>query len=76
MSPDKARYFPCNRRISASVKKHIEMNDSVGINVAKNFNSIVVEVGGHENVSFLEEKKIVEILLIKQDDYSLEKEML
>ena len=53
-SLDKARYFPCNRRISASVKKRIEMNDSEGINIAQNFNFIVVEAGGHENVSFLE----------------------
>ena len=30
------------------------MNDSAGINIAQNFNSIVVEAGGHENVSFLE----------------------
>ena len=29
------------------------MNDSVGINIAQNFNYIVVEAGGHENVSFL-----------------------
>ncbi|XP_024039631.1 protein FAR1-RELATED SEQUENCE 5-like [Citrus clementina] len=34
LSSDKARYFPCNRRISASVKKQIEMNDSAGINIA------------------------------------------
>ena len=54
LSPDKARYFPCNHRISASVKKRIEMNDSAGINIAQNFNSIVVEDCGHENVSFLE----------------------
>ena len=54
MSPNKARYFPCNHRISASVKKRIEMNDCVGIRIAQNFNSIVVEASGHENVSFLE----------------------
>ena len=27
LSPDKARYFPCNRNISASARKRIEMND-------------------------------------------------
>lgn len=37
-------------------KKHIEMNGCAGINIAQNFNFIVVEVGGHENVSFLEKK--------------------
>ena len=30
------------------------MNDSAGINIVQNFNSIVVEVGRHEHVSFLE----------------------
>ncbi|KAH9657389.1 protein FAR1-RELATED SEQUENCE [Citrus sinensis] len=54
LSPDKARYFPCNHRISASAKKRIEMNDCAGVRIAQNFNSIVVGAGGYENVSFLE----------------------
>lgn len=52
------------------------MNGCAGINITQNFNSIIVEAGGHENVSFLEKKKVVEILSTKQGDYSLEKEML
>ena len=67
---DKVRCFPYNCSISASIKKHIEMNDCAGINIASNFNSIIVESGVNKNVSFL--KKIVEILLTKEDDYSLE----
>ena len=35
------------------VQESIQINDCVGINIAKNFNSIVVETGGYENVSFL-----------------------
>ncbi|KAH9704409.1 protein FAR1-RELATED SEQUENCE [Citrus sinensis] len=54
LSPDKARYFPCNCRISTSAKKRIEMNDCVGIRIAQNFNSIVVGASGYENVPFLE----------------------
>ncbi|KAH9730149.1 protein FAR1-RELATED SEQUENCE [Citrus sinensis] len=54
LSPDKAKYFSCNRRISASTKKRIEMNDCAGIRIAQNFNSIVVGAGGYENVPFLE----------------------
>lgn len=54
LSLDKVRYFPCNRKISASAKKRIEMNDCAGINIAHNFNSIIVEVGGRKNVLFLE----------------------
>ncbi|KAH9728856.1 protein FAR1-RELATED SEQUENCE [Citrus sinensis] len=54
LSPDKAKYFPCNRRISASAKKRIEMNDCAGIRITQNFNSIVIGAGGYENVPFLE----------------------
>lgn len=34
------------------------MNGCAGINITQNFNSIIVEAGGHENVSFLEKKKL------------------
>ena len=34
LSPDKARYFPCNHKVSASAKKQIEMNDCAGIRIA------------------------------------------
>ena len=47
LSPDKARYFLCNRRISAIAKKRIEMNDFAGIRIVQNFNSIVIKAGGH-----------------------------
>lgn len=35
-------------------KKQLKINEEVGIKIAQNFNSIVVEVGGFENVSLLE----------------------
>ncbi|KAH9703433.1 protein FAR1-RELATED SEQUENCE [Citrus sinensis] len=54
LNPNKARYFSCNRRISTSAKKRIEMNDCAGIRIAQNFNSIIVGAGGYENVPFLE----------------------
>ena len=75
LSPNKARYFLCNHRISASAKKLIEMNDYAGIRIVQNFNFIVVEVGGHENVSFLK-KRFQKILLTKQGNYNLQKERL
>ena len=56
MNSDKIKYFPYNRSISASIKMRIEMNDCVGINIAPNFNFIVVEAGRYENVLFLEKK--------------------
>ena len=30
------------------------MNDCAGVNIAQNFNSIVVKAGGYKNISFLE----------------------
>ncbi|CAL9007765.1 unnamed protein product [Prunus brigantina] len=54
MSPTKARYFRCHRTISSDMKRRIELNDRAGIRLNKSYNSLVVEVGGHENISFLE----------------------
>ena len=56
LSPDKVRYFPCNHNISASARKCIKMNDCVGIKIVRNFNFVVVEAGGYENVSFLKKR--------------------
>ena len=36
------------------MKRKIEVNDRAGIRVNKNYNSMVVEAGGHENMSFME----------------------
>ncbi|XP_024042764.1 protein FAR1-RELATED SEQUENCE 5-like [Citrus clementina] len=54
VSPTKSRYYRCNRSISPFVKKQLEINEEAGIKMAQSFKSIVVEVGGFENVSFLE----------------------
>lgn len=47
VSPAKAKYFPCNRHISSSVKKCLDINDKEGIRVAQNFTSVVVETKFH-----------------------------
>ncbi|KAF5176884.1 Far-red impaired response 1-like [Thalictrum thalictroides] len=54
LSPEKSRYYKNNRVITPFVKKRLKMNDRVGIRPNKSYNSIVVESGGHENVSFLQ----------------------
>ncbi|KAH9792798.1 protein FAR1-RELATED SEQUENCE [Citrus sinensis] len=54
VSPSKSRYYRCDCTISPYVKKHLEINEEVGIKMAQSFKSIVVEAGGFENVSFLE----------------------
>ncbi|VVA40335.1 PREDICTED: FAR1-RELATED SEQUENCE, partial [Prunus dulcis] len=49
-----AQYFRMNHAISSYMKRKIEVNDRTGIRVNKNYNSMVVEAGGHENMSFME----------------------
>ncbi|CAB4308942.1 unnamed protein product [Prunus armeniaca] len=61
MSPTKARYFQCHRTISSYVKRRIELNDKAGVRLNKSYNPLVVEAGGHENISFW--KRIAEIIL-------------
>ncbi|XP_022891882.1 uncharacterized protein LOC111406735 [Olea europaea var. sylvestris] len=53
-SPSKSRLYRCNRELSAHVKRRLEVNDMTGIPLHKSFNSIVVEVGGYENLSCIE----------------------
>ena len=54
MSPGKSRYFKCNRFLQPHVKRRLMLSDKAGIRVNKNFNSLVIEAGGHENLSFTE----------------------
>ncbi|XP_048446054.1 protein FAR-RED IMPAIRED RESPONSE 1-like [Pyrus x bretschneideri] len=54
LSPTKTRYWKCFREVSSSAKKKLEVNDKAGIRVNKSYNSVVVEVGGHENMKRLE----------------------
>ncbi|XP_044479705.1 protein FAR-RED IMPAIRED RESPONSE 1-like isoform X2 [Mangifera indica] len=53
-SPAKTRYFKSNRIIHPSVKRKLEVNDRAGIRPNKNFNTLIVEAGGAENLPFLQ----------------------
>jgi hypothetical protein len=53
-SPTKSRTFKCNREVEEHVKRQLELNDIAGIPLHKSYNSIVVESGGYENMSFNE----------------------
>ena len=50
----KVWYFKGNRIVKSFTKRKLEVGDRVGIRLNKNFNSFVVEAGGHDNLSFLE----------------------
>jgi hypothetical protein len=52
LSPGKARFFRTNKKINDAAKRRPELNDRTGIRMSKNFNSLVVESGGFESLSF------------------------
>ncbi|KAG6667593.1 hypothetical protein CIPAW_01G111700 [Carya illinoinensis] len=54
LSPQKARFFRCNRAIDDSVKRQLDINDKTGIGMSKSFNSLVVEADGFEKLPFIE----------------------
>ncbi|XP_035540049.1 protein FAR1-RELATED SEQUENCE 5-like [Juglans regia] len=54
LSPKKSRFFRCNREVSETVKRVLDTNDLAGIRMNKSFGSLVVGVGGFENLPFLE----------------------
>ncbi|XP_062098747.1 protein FAR-RED IMPAIRED RESPONSE 1-like [Humulus lupulus] len=54
LSPHRSRFYTCNREISIGVQRRLELNDRAGVSVAKKFQTLVVEAGGHDKVPFLE----------------------
>ncbi|XP_045809922.1 protein FAR-RED IMPAIRED RESPONSE 1-like [Trifolium pratense] len=52
LSPTKARYFRSCKNLEPHFKKRLELNDQAGINVSRNFRSLVVEANGYENLTF------------------------
>jgi hypothetical protein len=54
LSPNKARYFKCNRKLNSKVRRQIVVNDISGIGLSQSFNSLAVEAGGFENLPFIE----------------------
>ncbi|KAG7973828.1 hypothetical protein I3843_06G017100 [Carya illinoinensis] len=54
LSPQKSRFFRCNREVSESVKRVLDINDQAGIRMNKSFAALVQEAGGFENLPFTE----------------------
>jgi hypothetical protein len=53
LSPNKARYFKCNRNLNSNVRRKIVVNDISGIGLSQSFNSLAIEAGGYENLPFI-----------------------
>ncbi|XP_042980271.1 protein FAR1-RELATED SEQUENCE 5-like [Carya illinoinensis] len=54
ISPQKSRFFRCNREVNETVKRVLDTNDLAGIQLNKSYRSLVVGAGGFENLPFLE----------------------
>ncbi|OMO62456.1 hypothetical protein COLO4_33067 [Corchorus olitorius] len=47
--------FHCNKIISPSVKRRLQIIEQAGIPIAKNYNSVVVEAGGYDKMAFTQQ---------------------
>ncbi|GJN39394.1 hypothetical protein PR202_gb28508 [Eleusine coracana subsp. coracana] len=56
LSAGKARFLRCHKHLDLSTKRRLQLNDRAGIRVNKNFNSLVVQAGGYENLQFGEKE--------------------
>ena len=56
LSPGKARFLRCHKKLDLSAKRRLQLNDRAGIRVNKNFSSLVVQAGGYENLEFGEKE--------------------
>ncbi|XP_017247535.2 protein FAR1-RELATED SEQUENCE 5-like isoform X1 [Daucus carota subsp. sativus] len=52
LSPSKAYRFRCNRKLTNHAKRSLNLFDEAGIPMNKSYNALVVEHGGHENMTF------------------------
>ncbi|XP_062155293.1 protein FAR-RED IMPAIRED RESPONSE 1-like [Alnus glutinosa] len=52
LSPGKARYFRCNKKLDPTTKRKLDIDDRAGIRTNKIYNALAVEAGGYENLTF------------------------
>ena len=52
VSPSKANYFRCHKKLNARVKRKLEQLDDAGVHMSKNYKALAIEVGGYENFPF------------------------
>jgi len=51
LSPTKVCYFRSSKNLMSQSKRRLELNIQVGINLSINFQSLVVEENGYENLT-------------------------
>jgi hypothetical protein len=52
VSPSKAKYFRCHKKLNAHVKRKLEQLDDAGVRMSKSYKALAIEAGGYENLSF------------------------
>lgn len=56
ISPSKARFLRCHKKLDLHAKRTLELNDQAGIRVNKNFGSLVMEAGGYDKLEYGEKE--------------------
>ncbi|XP_042965428.1 protein FAR-RED IMPAIRED RESPONSE 1-like [Carya illinoinensis] len=54
VSPKKSRFFRSHKNLDEYSQRMLDLNDRAGIQMHKNFNALVTEAGGYENLNFQE----------------------
>jgi hypothetical protein len=52
VSPSKAKYFRCHKKLNAHVKRKLEQLDDAGVRMSKSYKALAIEAGGYKNLSF------------------------
>ena len=52
VSPSKAKYFKCHKKLNFRVKRKLEQLDDAGVRRSKNYEALAIEAGGYENLPF------------------------
>ena len=56
ISPSKARFLRCHKKLDLHAKRMLELNDQAGIRMNKNFGSLVIQAGGYDKLEFGEKE--------------------
>jgi len=54
LSPQKTRLMCGHTKINMQAKRVIDINDQAGVHLNKSFRSLIFDVGGYENLDFME----------------------
>ncbi|XBI53195.1 hypothetical protein VPH35_035463 [Triticum aestivum] len=56
ISPSKARFLRCHKKLDLHAKRRLELNDQAGIRLNKKIGSLIMEAGGYGNLEFGEKE--------------------